>query len=85
MAKHQVCGGQCHNAKCAKCRCWCGGVFHGAAGELARQTFVAAFGVDKVPAMEAGFLELIGQPDLFTDPTVTDEWRSRIASARRDV
>lgn len=37
--KTRVCGARCHNAKRAKCGCWCGGLFHGAAGQEAREAF----------------------------------------------
>ena len=77
MGTTKVCGGTCHNAKRAKCKCWCGGLFHGAAGELARQTFVATFGVKKVPTTERAFLDVIGERDLFTDETAGDLWRKR--------
>lgn len=75
----RVCGAQCHNAKRAPCRCWCGGLFHGAGGESARAEFQAAFVVDKVPTTAAAFRELTGQPDLFSAGlSAGDKWRLRL-------
>lgn len=36
MGRVRVCDDRCHNAKGSRCACWCGGNFHGAAGEQAR-------------------------------------------------
>lgn len=47
----RVCGGRCHGAKRAKCACWCGGLFHGKAGEAAREAFRQVMG--DVPKREA--------------------------------
>lgn len=38
------CDQRCHAARCVRCSCWCGGLFHGAAGAAARAVFVAAYG-----------------------------------------
>ena len=78
MGKVRVCGATCHRAKCAKCRCWCGGVFHGKAGDAARQAFREAFNVEKIPTTEQVFRKLTGGPDLFTTLSVGDEWRGRV-------
>lgn len=32
MGRKGQCGRRCHEAKKPRCRCWCGGAFHGAAG-----------------------------------------------------
>jgi len=40
MGKVRTCGGRCHNAKGTRCRCWCGGAFHGSAGAANRETLV---------------------------------------------
>ena len=32
MGKVRRCGSRCHNAKGTRCRCWCGGFFHGVDG-----------------------------------------------------
>jgi hypothetical protein len=72
----RICGKRCHDAKCRSCRCWCGGMFHGAGGAEARASFASTFDVDKVPTMERDFLAITGQPSLFDgDPAVHDEWR----------
>lgn len=49
MSSHRRCDAQCHDAKHEKCECWCGGLFHGAKGEAARQAFRDAFGDDVPP------------------------------------
>ncbi len=36
MAKIRRCDDRCHSAKGTKCRCWCGGAFHGKAGTANR-------------------------------------------------
>ena len=79
MGKVRVCGKRCHNAKRAACRCWCGGVFHGEAGELARHEFRQTFDVDKVPTTERAFDDLTRQPSLFDEPGI--EWRDLVAAA----
>jgi hypothetical protein len=50
MSEVRRCDARCHNAKHAHCDCWCGGLFHGKAGEEARQAFAQTFGAD-VPAL----------------------------------
>lgn len=32
MARVRTCGKQCHSAKGDRCKCWCGGAFHGQHG-----------------------------------------------------
>ena len=32
MGKVRRCNERCHNAKGTRCKCWCGGAFHGSAG-----------------------------------------------------
>jgi len=36
MSKVRRCDKRCHQAKGARCRCWCGGAFHGSAGAANR-------------------------------------------------
>ena len=36
MGRVRRCNGRCHNAKRPRCRCWCGGAFHGAGGAANR-------------------------------------------------
>ena len=48
-SKHRRCDARCHDAARQKCACWCGGIFHGAAGRRARQAFVDTYGRD-IPA-----------------------------------
>ena len=59
MGRTRVCGKRCHRAVTATCRCWCGGVFHGVAGRLARETFKAEFRLD-VPTTQERFEALVG-------------------------
>lgn len=37
MGKVRRCDRRCHQAKGTRCRCWCGGFFHGAGGDVNRQ------------------------------------------------
>lgn len=83
MPKTRICGKQCHNAKTKKCRCWCGGTFHGSEGEAARATFATSFSLSKLPTTEAAFKALT-QPRLFDglDGGVPrGSWRDRVADA----
>lgn len=48
-SRHRRCDKRCHAAKRRRCGCWCGGLFHGAAGESARVAFVNAYGAP-IPA-----------------------------------
>jgi len=82
MGKTRVCGGTCHKAKGSKCRCWCSGVFHGAAGADARENFLGAFGVEKVLTTEREFLKLTGARDLFTDETLGLGWQAKVERER---
>jgi hypothetical protein len=75
MGKTRICGKQCHNAKSPKCRCWCGGTFHGADGEAARATFATSFSLAKLPTTESAFDHLT-HPNLFHDDAA--EWRARV-------
>ena len=68
--KVRTCGATCHNAKGPICRCWCGGLFHGAAAADARESFADQFGI--VPMREAQFIDATVQPDLFDDPSTRD-------------
>jgi hypothetical protein len=81
MGKTRVCGGTCHKAKGAKCRCWCGGVFHGAGGQLTREVFTRELGLERVPNTEREFQIATGQRDLFSDANIGDRWRAAIAAA----
>jgi hypothetical protein len=40
MGKVRRCDCRCHNAKGTRCRCWCGGMFHGSAGAENRAALV---------------------------------------------
>lgn len=81
MSKTRVWGGTCHNAKRPKCRCWCGGVFHGSAGQSAREAFAREFAQPVLPTTEAAFNEVTGQMDLFTDASAGQRWKAAIAAA----
>jgi len=39
MSKLRICDSRCHNAGELKCRCWCGGTFHGTNGWKQREFF----------------------------------------------
>jgi hypothetical protein len=83
MGKTRVCGGTCHKAKGSKCRCWCGGVFHGSAGAPAREAFAREFGVPVLPTTERTFQETTGQGDLFEGGSAGGRWRAAIDAAVR--
>jgi hypothetical protein len=56
-------------------------LFHGAAGEDARQAFAESFDLDKLPTTERAFDDLTRQPHLFDDAG-GDRWRQAIQAAR---
>ena len=49
MGKVRRCDKRCHTAKGTRCRCWCGGFFHGSAGSANRA------------ALAQGMTELLAQ------------------------
>jgi hypothetical protein len=49
VSKHRRCDARCHDAERVRCSCWCGGLFHGAEGQRARDAFVASYG-NAIPA-----------------------------------
>jgi len=49
MGRIRKCNWRCHRAKGTRCRCWCGGCFHGSAGAANRQ------------ALADGMIELLEQ------------------------
>lgn len=51
MGTMRSCDARCHKAKGPACSCWCGGVFHGGAGESARQAFRETF-MAEIPSTE---------------------------------
>lgn len=87
MGTTRVCGKQCHAARRAKCRCWCGGLFHGKGGEPARAAFRASFDVTTIPTTEKAFNKLTQQPSLFDERTTArcEHWQSAIKTARGEV
>jgi len=42
MSRVRRCDARCHNAKKPRCRCWCGGFFHGSSGSANRQALINA-------------------------------------------
>jgi len=60
VTRARVCDGRCHDATTSRCRCWCAGLFHGAASSAARQAFRAVWGAAVPPAGRP-------EPDLFGD------------------
>jgi hypothetical protein len=81
VGKTRVCGKRCHTARRAECRCWCGGLFHGAAGREARDAFAEAFKCQKLPSTEHAFDVLTGVCDLFADAGAGETWRSAVTAA----
>ena len=51
MGKVRRCDGRCHRAKRPRCRCWCGGAFHGVNGA----------GAANREALNKGMTELLEQ------------------------
>jgi len=41
MGKVRHCGKRCHEAKGTRCKCWCGGFFHGTGGSINRSALVS--------------------------------------------
>lgn len=80
MGTVRTCGSRCHSAKSERCVCWCGGLFHGAAGDAARQAFRDRF--QETPATEADFDRALSQGDLFAGHSAADTWRAAISRAR---
>lgn len=81
MGESRSCDARCHNAKGPHCACWCGGLFHGAAGKAAREAFVDAF--NETPKSPEQFDSLTTSPGLFdVDPNIGARWRAAVAAAR---
>ena len=63
MSKLKRCDSRCHQAKGTKCRCWCGGFFHGRNGGAAINRAALAGGmieIAKLPGykkMETKYIE----------------------------
>ncbi len=51
MGKVRRCDRRCHEAKGTRCKCWCGGYFHGSGGAINRVALVS------------GLTKLEGRPD----------------------
>lgn len=81
MGKTRVCGGRCHQAVGATCRCWRGGLFHGAAGKGSREAFAEQFKCRTLPTTEKAFAEETGVRDLFSDAGAGETWRSAVRVA----
>ena len=48
MGRVRRCSSRCHNAKGTRCRCWCGGFFHGKDGAGAANREVLAQGMTEL-------------------------------------
>ena len=59
MGKVRRCNARCHNAKGTRCRCWCGGFFHGKDGA----------GAANREALARGTTELLEQHGFKQDET----------------
>ena len=60
MGKVRRCDRRCHNARKPRCRCWCGGFFHGANGAGAANREALAFALDNPRAAALNILEQHG-------------------------
>jgi hypothetical protein len=70
MARIRKCDALCHNAKGTRCRCWCGGFFHGkdGAGAANRQALKnAERNFLEQHGFERGKTAYIEQPELPLD------------------
>lgn len=56
MGKVRLCNWRCHRAKKPRCRCWCGGFFHGANGAGAANRAALSQGITE-PLEQHGFKE----------------------------
>lgn len=63
----RICNRVCHDAKGSKCRCWCGGKFHGTGGAAAREEFKKEF--KTLARTFEDFKEITRQPNLFDEPS----------------
>ncbi len=57
MGKVRRCDSRCHRAKGTRCKCFCGGAFHGTAGAINREA-LSRFADD--PALQEEFLKAHG-------------------------
>jgi hypothetical protein len=57
MRRIRRCDSRCHKAKSPRCKCWCGGAFHGEKGAANRESFVQAVeqGMEEQLLTEHGF------------------------------
>lgn len=46
MSRARTCGERCHAAQGKRCKCWCGGVFHGTQGADARKLVREKLGME---------------------------------------
>lgn len=83
MSTFRKCDSRCHTAKRKVCQCWCGGVFHGAGGQAARDAFVAEY--LKLPSTQEEFDKRTEPmfPELADNPRAStgDRWRKAITAA----
>ena len=82
MGHVKTCDGRCHNAKKPRCHCWCAGVFHGAAGEHAREAFRRALGRSELPATHEEFKDAVAQTMLFNSPVLNNALEESFITAQ---
>lgn len=84
MGSVRTCDARCHEATALRCACWCGGLFHGARGQAARDAFVAEYG--SLPREDEDFKSATAQPALPLEWARKSDagvvWRSRLERAR---
>ena len=65
MGKVRHCGKRCHEAKGTRCKCWCGGFFHGSGGASNRTALLSGLTrVDERPDYRNGECKYIEQTKL---------------------
>lgn len=79
MGQHRTCDARCHNATGPACACWCAGLFHGAGGQAARETFRETY--NDLAGTEQSFHQAIGQGQLFASGSAA-AWREALTAAR---
>lgn len=73
-SKVRRCDCRCHQAKKARCQCWCNGAFHGAAGAANRAQIQEDIGLLEQHGFEKGKTAYIEQRELVSRERVI-EWR----------
>lgn len=77
MSRVRRCDSRCHRAQGNRCKCWCGGFYHGSAGVVNREALVQA-------ATEADRLEILGRQGFKEGETAYIEQKELSLKLSRD-